>query len=248
MVENPEAGPPQPTARENAGAFQARTEKARAANGYDRIHQKVKDARRALKRLVPTADHSIAIATWVLAGVTIIALNDARDALHQSQRPWLVATHTELRGPFVAAGDEFSVDLVVSVKNVGNSLAMNTWVWPTIQPGRNGDWRKPCAQLNAYRTAVVTGEASTPGSYRPDGMIIAPGDENNSSATVGSQGAKLSEAQSHDPGAFYIMGCIEYADQFSIHHTTRFCFWRNGPIAADGLRSFVHCNSSETAD
>jgi hypothetical protein len=46
---------------------------------------------------------------------------------------------------------------------------------------------------------------------------------------------------------FFIMGCIQYTDQFKIEHTSYFCF-QNGGAAGDDRIALEKCGGFFTAD
>ncbi len=163
------------------------------------------------------------IASFIIAK---IAVDDARDALRLTQRPWVSAETLEIvNTPTVSSisSSQFEFSVGAILKNTGSSIAIKGF---TIIHGYTGTGHGTMPDL-AIHWNDSCDEASKqfntrPADYpRPQGFIIAPGsiitDINNTSVH------NISEDNAKN-WRFFILGCSIYTDEFSILHHTQFCF------------------------
>lgn len=158
----------------------------------------------------------------IISGCAIVASNRrAKEALHASQRPWVVADSIVLREPILfGVRGPYEINANVSLKNTGASLAKNVLMSVKLVPNcgatLGNDWRD-ITSFNQHKK--IANE-----SLWPLGVVIAPNQV--VSLPYGWGGAvNVEEIQN---GNFYLMGYVEYLDQFGNVHHTRFAFNPNG--------------------
>jgi hypothetical protein len=174
----------------------------------------------------------------------------ARQTLHQSQRPWVIVETAVLSRPIDLKAGTLNVAVEFGVKNFGVSVATDGWsLGAVVIDARN--WNEACNQLDTYRRASTEAQRKNQIAGWPVGFVLAPLQDHKIPMTIGKPELSVSTVvDSFNRGAtnFYVLGCIEYKDQFRIRHTTRACFVPTARIGDDGMVGFKACDAMQTAD
>jgi hypothetical protein len=189
----------------------------------------------------------------IVGGSLVVAIrtaNDARDALHASQRPWIVADRTIFNEPAIITDTRMSVNVTTTLKNAGRSIGTKALTW--INLAFNGVTlgtnlvEDPCTVVNRNRKSVPANTTYFPGA------VLAPRDEVNGRFVLGSDKTldphvwKLIRRSGYT--GIFLLGCTKYFDQFNIEHTTRFCFREQEKPDVNNMFKFEHCGSYEDAN
>jgi hypothetical protein len=157
------------------------------------------------------------IASFVMSK---IAADDSRDALHVSQRPWVVAHGVDNSAPADifqdSIGDMINLHVVISLKNTGISAATETKEWPVIGFS-DSKWQE------SHQNYAC--DALAQRNDLPPGVVVAPGEIVERTWDMGPADdvrKMLPVYKNYFP--ITILGCVKYFDQFNISHTTKFCF------------------------
>jgi hypothetical protein len=187
----------------------------------------------------------------IVGGSLIVAIrsaNDARDALHAGQRPWIVA-----KSIIGLSADYYPTELChigyrVIIQNTGNSVATSlifdsravrlppTWIWLK-------------ERVDKLRDDTVKLWSTKRPKGLPVGIVLAPQQSiNPPRCPCFADGNDPSDAQIKT-GAFLIIGYAQYRDQFGLPHHTRFAFTPTSDSAHpwDG-QTFMIYNDYQDAD
>jgi hypothetical protein len=208
--------------------------------------------------------------------VTFLQWLDSRRALHASQRPWVYASGVEITHIYSADAKQpnmpFDVDLALTLKNSGNSVAVKGAAMAYLYPGfgKGGSltlasrpmagvthgtlimpWGSPPSNTNEAEiwdkecSEVDRFVASAPKNQLwQTGFILVPGADSRSVATAPNGGVTEENMKANH---FLVYGCIAYSDGFNISHHTRFCFvGRDSPDHPKA--DLMACANSEAAD
>jgi hypothetical protein len=148
----------------------------------------------------------------------------ATKALQQSQRPWVVAEAIRLIKPISEVDGRYEIFFNLYLKNTGNSVA--TDVFPVMRIEENlvatleSNWNKTDADLRDKKEFIVK-----PSKW-PLGIVLAPGQSIPQPFGFGGpiKSPGYPSTEKVRTGTFYLIGLIEYKDQFGITHKTRFAF------------------------
>jgi hypothetical protein len=155
--------------------------------------------------------------------VAIRAANDARDALHASQRPWVVADSVEMFQPVNWSDFYCHIGFEFVLKNTGNSVATKII---SDAAAHSNEWKTLQHHLDDGKEAVDNLLSTMTPKDWPIGMAISPGQ----TITKRSCGipADFPTEREAKIGAFIIIGFAQYRDQFGLLHHTRFSFVPTG--------------------
>lgn len=182
---------------------------------------------------------------------TIYQSYEAHQSLVDSERPWVVATSAK-----AIPGS----DLVeVRMKNYGNSIATDGWLFANLAPNDTvwltSNWRQACNNLDGSKRGALQELNKTSLGGWPIGFVLAPGEETSETVSVSLELSPADtaeiEGRRNSVNGAYIVACIEYVDQFHVQHLTTACF-ETDP-SAFGLRNpaeagLPKCNSFQTAN
>jgi hypothetical protein len=148
----------------------------------------------------------------------------ATKALQQSQRPWVVVDSIRLIKPIFEVNGRYEIFFNLCLKNTGNSVA--TDVFPVMRIEENlvatleSNWNKTDDDLRQKKEFIVK-----PSKW-PLGIVLAPGQSIPQPFGFGGphQSPGYPSTEKVRAGTFYLLGLIEYKDQFGITHKTRFAF------------------------
>jgi hypothetical protein len=173
---------------------------------------------------------------------------DARDALHASQRPWVVAESVVRLDAGYYPTILCKIGYRVDIKNTGNSVATNlifdsravhmppTWIWLRDQ-------------VDKLKDATIKLWSSRRPEGLPVGIVLAPQQDTSPPRCPWfADGADPTNEQIKT-GAFLVIGYAQYKDQFLLPHHTRFAFAPTGDSAHawDG-QTFMIYNDYQDAD
>ncbi|MGA2841609.1 MAG: hypothetical protein ABSG18_15800 [Steroidobacteraceae bacterium] len=207
-----------------------------------------------------------------------IQTNASIDALHTSQRPWVYASRVEITHIYPVAdatqpNGPFDVDLSVSLKNTGTSVATKGAAMAYLYPGfgKGGSitfasnfmsgvthgtlvmpWGSPPSDTN--EAEIWNRECAEVDKFVADsvktqpwqtGFILVPGAESRYVATAPNGSVTQ---QNMSTNHFLVYGCIAYGDGFGIQHHTRFCFVGRDNPDHPTKADLMACARSEAAD
>jgi len=158
----------------------------------------------------------------ISANAAAAASDTATAALHNSQRPWVIAENLRLMEPITIEPERYFIHALIDYRNTGTSLASAVQVWIrmcSMNVATLGQsWQ---TVVDDFRHHLEV----TRSSPWPIGIVLAP----NQSVTqsFGWGGLRDFDAptvQDVRGGAFLLLGYLEYTDQFGLRHRTRFAF------------------------
>ena len=154
--------------------------------------------------------------------ISAFALWGARNALHKSQRPWVEAESITLREPILFnVRGAYEINAHVTIRNTGNSLAKGVLMSVKLVANTGNEMIKDWQSLKFFEDH----KRIASGSPWPLGVVIAP---SQSVSLPYGWGAATVDVERIKNGGFYLMGYVEYFDQFNKRHYTRFAFNPNG--------------------
>jgi hypothetical protein len=164
-----------------------------------------------------------AIGSIGIIGSLIIAKEaavDARDALHASQRPWVVADKVELLKPIDYTDVYCHIGNRTFFKNTGNSVATKL-----LTNSRAVTWGTYLKHLDDPKTEIAKlwAPQSRP-KDQPTGAVLAPGQTISPLRCPWYSDEADPTEKEANTGAFLVIGYIKYEDQFGIGHHTRYLF------------------------
>jgi len=227
MVESPQAEPPECSAGKNPGIPEAAAKPASAEDRYKRLKKCRAYAKAVFGYLSPTADHSLAIATWALAGITVLILWDAESALHKSQRPWVVAESARTFRLAKKNDIYCRIGYKVTVRNTGNSVATSVIIDSRALSMHDDTVNQHFDDVR-LEIKKMWPDADAPTHVHPIGVVLAPGQEISPIRCPAYADGADPTPEEFSTGAFVVIGYIQYSDQFSIPHHTRFAFAPDG--------------------
>jgi hypothetical protein len=163
--------------------------------------------------------------TWGLWGVTEKAAITAERQLNYSERPW-VSAKLQVVGPLIfddptTIQKATTLHLIVTLKNVGHSVALGVNDWEDIVPIAFIDnWEPAFARQRQYCDSARTQQE------RP-GNPMFPDVEETHGSTVGPAHSIVDSLRLHENGliTFILVGCVDYRSTLdTIHHQTRFAY------------------------
>ncbi len=170
-------------------------------------------------------------------------------------RPWIVTESLKLKEPITLRGDYFFLNLVITLRNSGNSTARQVYAsvrLSTMEVARvNEAWN---TVVEDYRREDATRSAESnkaKGTTIPFGYVIAPGQSATEPYGCGgpSTDPDSPTVEQIRGGAFFVFGYLEYLDQHGGKHHTRFCFIPDGDsVRPWDLSTFLSYAGYQDAD
>ncbi len=183
----------------------------------------------------------------------------SHDTLIDSQRPWVVAASAEISSPFRDQPMPIGPLVKFRIKNYGNSIATQGWLFATIEPNDSvwlsANWQRACKNIDSFRRESDIQQKKTKIGAWPIGFLLPPGDD--VFETVGATPIlEVAEKEAirkrgNSTSGKYIIACMEYTDQFGAQHVTTTCFNSDPNYAglsnSEGL-GLTKCNAYQTGN
>lgn len=159
-------------------------------------------------------------------------------ALQQSNRPWVIVESIEIEKPISYEGERYEITLNLNLRNTGNSVATHVFTVLRLEENKTvtleSNWDKTDDDLKMKKEHVIK-----PSKW-PLGIVLAPGQAVPQPFGFGGPAPApgYPSIASVKAGTFYLLGVVEYQDQFGITHTTRFAFnpdpWEGKTLVVSG--------------
>jgi hypothetical protein len=192
----------------------------------------------------------IAVGALIFVGLSVLvakrSADDAREALHASQRPWAVAQKIE---PYRRLPDNVDdiychhIGYEVTIGNTGNSVATRI-----IINSRALQFQSITTHFNDVKTELKKLWANS-SKDKATGIVLAPGQTSKVVRCPWYSDGADPTAKDALIGNYIVIGYIEYFDQFDLLHHTRFAFKPDmDSIQPWDGKTFVIYNDYQEAD